>query len=90
MLSYTTLFHIRKCTTSPVNTLFDVNSHGAPDSVKVNHKNFMNGYITEFTHATPDLKRMKMFKTYLTELDRRRNTDFTKLYPQIYQELKDL
>lgn len=70
--------------------LFDVNSHGAPDSVKVNHKNFMEGYITEFKNATPDLKRMKMFKTYLTELDRRRNTDFTKLYPQIYQELKDL
>lgn len=70
--------------------LFDVNSYGKPDSVKVNHKNFMKGYITEFTHATPDLKRMKMFKTYLTELDRRRNTDYTKLYPQIYQELKDL
>jgi len=36
------------------------------------------------------LKRIKQFKIYLDELDRRRNTNWMDIYPQIYKELKDL
>ena len=34
--------------------------------------------------------RQKQFKIYLSELDRRRGTDYTKIYPQIYNLLKDI
>ena len=70
--------------------MFDVNTRGYPDSVKVNHKNFMRGNITEFQNRDPDLVRMRQFKIYLNELDRRRGTDWTKIYPQMYKIVKDL
>ena len=70
--------------------LFDVNSNGSPDSVKVNHKNFMQGNMTEFSGQTADPKRLKQFKIYLDELDRRRGTDWTKVYPQMFEIVKDL
>ena len=60
--------------------LFDINSYGFPDSVKVNYKNYMNGIIKEFENREPSLIRQKQFKIYLKELDRRRNTDYTKVY----------
>jgi len=60
--------------------LFDINSYGYPDSVKVNYKNYMNGIIKEFENREPSLIRQKQFKIYLKELDRRRNTDYTKVY----------
>ena len=69
---------------------FDTNSHGFPDSVKVNHKEYMNGIMKEFDSREPSLVRQKQLKTYLTELDRRRGTDWTKIYPQMYNEMKDL
>jgi organic radical activating enzyme len=70
--------------------MFDTNSHGYPDSVKVNHKTYMQGMIQEFEGRDPSPIRMKQFNTYLTELDRRRGTDWTKIYPQMYKEIKDL
>ena len=50
----------------------------------------MQGNIQEFDNREPNTKRQKQFKTYLDELDRRRNTDWKKTYPQILAELKDL
>ena len=71
--------------------LFDTNSYGYPDSVKVNHKRFMQGNITEFENTEPSLIRQKQFKIYLKELDRRRNTDYTKIYKNnIASWLKEL
>ena len=70
--------------------LFDVNTKGYPDSVKVNHKKFMQGNITEFSKQTSDPKRLKQFKIYLDELDRRRGTDWKKVYPQMFEIVKDL
>jgi organic radical activating enzyme len=67
--------------------LFDVNSHGYPDSVKLNHKNYMNGIMNEFENRQPDLFRQKQFKIYLTELDRRRGTDYKKTFPTIAEWL---
>jgi hypothetical protein len=70
--------------------LFEVNHNGDPDSVKVNHKKFMQGNIIEFENREPSLLRQKQFKIYLKELDRRRGTDYTKVYPQITEWLKEL
>ena len=70
--------------------LFDVKTNGFPDSVKVNHKKFMEGNMIEFADQKLDLKRLKQFKIYLNELDRRRNTDWTKIYPQMWDIVKDL
>lgn len=70
--------------------LFDVNSHGYPDSVKVNYKNYMNGIINEFENREPDLIRQKQFKIYLTELDRRRGTDYKKTFPTIAEWLNNV
>lgn len=70
--------------------LFDVNTDGHPDSVKVNHKKFMQGNMKEFSAEEPSLLRMKQFKVYLNELDRRRGTDWTKIYPQMWELVKDL
>jgi len=70
--------------------LFDVNTDGHPDSVKVNHKKFMQGNMKEFSEEEPSLLRMKQFKVYLNELDRRRGTDWTKIYPQMWELVKDL
>ena len=70
--------------------LFDTNTNGFPDSVKVNHKKFMQGNMVEFAEQRLDLKRLKQFKIYLNELDRRRNTDWTKIYPQMWDLVKDL
>jgi hypothetical protein len=51
----------------------------------------MLGNIKEFESKEPDLKRQKQFKIYLTELDRRRNTDYTKVYKNnIASWLKDI
>jgi hypothetical protein len=70
--------------------LFDTKSHGYPDSVKVSHKNYMQGIMKEFDRRKPMIERQKQFKIYLDELDRRRNTNYTKIYPQIYSLIKNL
>jgi hypothetical protein len=69
---------------------FDINSYGHPDSVKSSHKIYMQGIMEEFNKRPPDLFRQKQLKIYLNELDRRRNTDWTKIYPQIFKYLKDI
>ena len=70
--------------------MFDTTSHGYLDSVKVNHKTYMKGIINELENREPNILRQKQLKIYLTELDRRRNTDWTKIYPQIFEIVKDL
>jgi organic radical activating enzyme len=70
--------------------MFDTNTRGYPDSVKVNHKKFMQGNMMEFSGQTSDVLRLKQFRTYLDELDRRRGTDWTKIYPQMFEIVKNL
>tara|TARA_Y100000114_G_scaffold97830_1_gene91037 strand:+ start:782 stop:2080 length:1299 start_codon:yes stop_codon:yes gene_type:complete len=69
---------------------FDTKSHGYPDSVKVTYKEYMQGVMEEFDKREPSLLRQKQFKIYLNELDRRRNTDWKTIYPQILEKVKDL
>ena len=70
--------------------MFDTTSHGYPDSVKIAYKDYMQGIIKEFENREPSLLRQKQFKIYLNELDRRRNTDWKKIYPQIFEKVKHL
>ena len=70
--------------------LFDTNSHGHPDSVKVIYKNYMQGIMKEFEQREPMPERQKQFKIYLDELDRRRSTKWSTVYPQIFDIVKDL
>lgn len=70
--------------------MFETKTDGFEDSVKQNHKKFMQGNMIEFDQREPSLERQKQFKIYLTELDRRRGTDFTKIYPQIARLLENL
>ena len=69
---------------------FDTKSHGFEDSVKQNHKRYMLGILNEFEKREPSVMRQKQLVIYLNELDRRRNTDWKKVYPQIWSEVKDL
>ena len=68
--------------------LFDTNTNGFPDTVKLNHKKFMQGNMHEFSKREPMLLRQRQFKIYLNELDRRRGTDWKKIYPQILAEIE--
>jgi hypothetical protein len=70
--------------------LFDTNTKGSPDSVKVKHKKFMEGNMTEFETREPNPIRQKQLKIYLKELDRRRGTDYTKAIPQIAEWLENV
>jgi len=69
---------------------FNTNTGGHPDSVKVSHKEHMRGNIKEFDNRQPSLLRQKQLKIYLNELDRRRGTDWKKIYPQIWELVKVL
>jgi organic radical activating enzyme len=69
---------------------FDTHTNGYPDSVKVAHKKYMQGHIIEFENAEPDLYRQKQLKTYLNLLDKRRGTDYKKVFPEISGWLEDL
>jgi hypothetical protein len=50
----------------------------------------MSVNINEFENREPSQTRQRQWKIYLDELDRRRGTDWTKIYPQMYNEMKDL
>ena len=70
--------------------MFETKSMGNIDSVKENYKTYMHGIMKEFEEREPMLLRQKQFKIYLNELDRRRNTNWPKIYPQIFDIVKDL
>ena len=51
----------------------------------------MRGIINEFEKREPSPLRQRQFKIYLKELDRRRGTDYTKVYKNnIASWLKEL
>ena len=70
--------------------MFETKSMGNIDSVKENYKTYMHGIMKEFEEREPMLLRQKQFKIYLNELDRRRDTNWPKIYPQIFDIVKDL
>ena len=54
------------------------------ESVKKSYNKNREYYIKD------SIERQKQFKIYLDELDRRRNTNYAKIYPQIYSLIKNL
>ena len=57
------------------------------DAIKEAQLNNLKGIKTECENIEPDLLQQKLLKLYLKELDRRRNTDYTELFPGIAQLL---
>jgi len=53
------------------------------DAIKQAQLNNLKGIRTECANTEPDLLQQKLLKLYIEELDRRRNTDYTKLFPTI-------
>lgn len=60
------------------------------DIDKEKYKEYFQGIKSEIMQSQPDYQLQKQLKTYLTELDRRRNTDYTKTFPEIAELLKDI
>lgn len=53
------------------------------DVIKEAQLNNLKGIRTECANTDPDLQQQRLLKAYLKELDRRRNTDYRKLFPTI-------
>lgn len=53
------------------------------DTIKQAWLNNLKGIRTECANTEPDPLQQKLFKVYLKEMDRRRGTDYTKLFPGI-------
>ena len=66
---------------------FDPMASGYKDSVKEQHKLYMNGICKEMASVKPNITRQKQYKIYIEELDRRRGTDYKKLFPFIAEWL---
>ena len=60
------------------------------DTIKIGYLNNLKGIAQESRKTEPDLHQQKLLKVYLEELDRRRNTDYKKLFPTISTLLQNL
>jgi heterodisulfide reductase subunit A-like polyferredoxin len=67
--------------------MFDPMASGYKDSVKEQYKEYMNGICCEMASVEPNIIRQKQYKIYIEELDRRRGTDYKKLFPTIAEWL---
>ncbi len=70
--------------------IFDPMVAGYKDSVKEQYKIYMNGIAMEMEKAEPNITRQKQLKIYLEELDRRRGTDYKKLFPLVAEWLDNV
>jgi organic radical activating enzyme len=57
------------------------------DVIKQAQLNNLKGIRTECANTEPDLQQQKLLKIYVDELDRRRGTDYRKLFPGIHKLL---
>lgn len=57
------------------------------DPEKTKYKEYFNGILDEIKNSKPDLVRQEQLKIYLTELDRRRGTDYKSTFPWLNQYL---
>lgn len=69
---------------------FDPMAAGYKDSVKDQYKSYMEGICKEMEQAVPNPILQKQYKIYIEELDRRRGTDYKKLFPEIAEWLADV
>jgi pyruvate-formate lyase-activating enzyme len=59
-----------------------------PDQTELDRsaRNHMSGIMQQITQTPRNIERIEDLKVYLTELDRRRNTDWTDLFPWLNQD----
>ena len=60
------------------------------DPEKLAYLDYFRGIAKEIEQSQNDVTEQKQLKTYLVELDRRRNTDYTKIFPEIAGLLADI
>jgi len=60
------------------------------DPEKTSYLDYFRGIEKELACSLPDINKQKQLKTYLVELDRRRNTDYTVIFPEIAKLLQDI
>jgi organic radical activating enzyme len=70
--------------------MFDPMASGYNNSVKEQYKEYMNGICREMSAVEPNIVRQKQYKIYIEELDRRRGTDYKKLFPSIAEWLETI
>lgn len=70
--------------------IFDPMAAGYKDSVKFQYKSYMQGIVQEMSQAENNLLRQRQFKIYFEELDRRRGTDYKKIFPTVAEWLQDV
>jgi organic radical activating enzyme len=64
------------------------NDYGDVDKAK--YKEYFEGIAMEIADSKPDIEAQRQLKTYLVELDRRRNTNYVSVFPTIAELLKDI
>ena len=57
------------------------------DPEKTSYLDYFRGIAKEIEQSSSDIIKQKQLKIYLSELDRRRNTDYTKIFPGIAELL---
>ena len=62
-------------------------THNDPELT--NYKEYFAGIIKSIEKTTENKVLQHSMHAYLTELDRRRNTDYTKLYPELYEKIHE-
>lgn len=60
------------------------------DPEKISYLDYFRGIAKELDNSVADNLEQKKLKTYLIELDRRRNTDYTKVFPEIADLLDNI
>jgi hypothetical protein len=60
------------------------------DPEKTSYLDYFRGIAKEIENSVADNVKQKQLKTYLVELDRRRNTDYTKIFPEIAKLLDNI
>ena len=61
-------------------------THG--DQVKSGYKMYLDGISKKIAASVPDIAAQKDLHTFLNTTDKRRNTDYRVVFPEIYEELK--
>jgi hypothetical protein len=53
-------------------------------------KNYMKGVMLQISKSQANTQELAKLKVYLTELDRRRNTNWQETFPWLVEELQDV
>jgi organic radical activating enzyme len=60
------------------------------DPEKTSYLDYFRGIAKEIEQSSIDIIKQKQLKIYISELDRRRNTDYTKIFPGIAELLTNI